>query len=193
MKTIVLPAIVIITLIMMTQIIGCRDDDQSMQQIVDLSQQVIADQQATMESMQRNSEKLSIATENLISADAQARKELVAASKEQNAGFAIARRNIDQMRADVVAEQRSIATQRHRDPILAQTIGGAALTFSLIIPLAVCWLLIRGANNTPVEHETLEALLLEMSGETNQFGPHPQQARKRISTNTPLPTIGDSK
>jgi hypothetical protein len=48
-------------------------------------------------------------------------------------------------------------------------------------------------DNTPVEHETLEALLLEMSGETNQFGPHPQQARKRISNNTPLPPIGDSK
>jgi hypothetical protein len=67
-----------------------------MQQLVDLSQQVIADQQAMMASMQRNSE-------NLVSADAQARKELVAASKEQNAGFAIARRDIDQMRYAIVA------------------------------------------------------------------------------------------
>ena len=63
-------------------------------------------------------------------------------------------------------ERRSIATQRHRDPIIAQAINAFGLTLACLAPLALAAYVIFLLNRSGDNNEALnELLVMEMTAD----------------------------
>lgn len=151
---------------------GCSDEDSATkQELVDFAKKMVAEQQAASRSLQSQSEQLSAAAKELVASDAVARAELISAGSQLHEGIAQERQELNRARDELVSEQRVLAAQRHRDPIIATAIENVGFAALCLAPLSICWLVIRGAYNSPITNETCEALLLELAGETDRFGP----------------------
>ena len=165
-----LTATVVITLV------GCSDGDAAArQELVDFARQMVAEQQAASRSLQSQSAQLSTAARELVASDAAARAELISAGSRLHQGIAQQRQELDRARDELVSEQRAIASQRHRDPVIAAAIANVGFAAIGVLPLAVCWLVIRAAQHAPVTDETTQILLLELAGETDRFGDRPRR------------------
>jgi hypothetical protein len=160
------------TMTMLLMMGGCGSEDSAAkQELVDFAKQMVSEQQAANRSLQSQSEQLSTAAKELVASDALARAELISAGSQLHEGISQERHEVNRMRDELVSEQRAIASQRNRDPMVAAAIQHVGIAMVCIMPLAVCWLVIRGAHDAPVTRETTELLLLELSGQTNRFGP----------------------
>ena len=165
-----IPATLMTTLLL--TMVGCGSEDSAAkQELVDFAKQMVSEQQAANRSLQSQSEQLSTAAKELVASDAVARAELISAGSQLHEGISQERHEVNRMRDELVSEQRAIALQRNRDPMVAAAIQHVGIAMVCIMPLAVCWLVIRGAHHAPVTRETTELLLLELSGQTNRFGP----------------------
>jgi len=181
----------LMTMTMLLMMGGCGSEDSAAkQELVDFAKQMVSEQQAVSRSLLSQSEQLSVAAKELVASDAVARAELIAANSELQAGIQEERHEVNRMRDELVSEQRAIAMQRHRDPIVAAAIQHVGIALVCIMPLAVCWLVIRGAYHAPVTRETCEILLLEFCGQTNRFGqPSPPLIETRPHN---IPHTGES-
>ena len=179
------------TMTMLLMMGGCGSEDSAAkQELVDFAKQMVSEQQAVSRSLLSQSEQLSVAAKELVASDAVARAELISANGELQAGIQAERHEVNRMRDELVSEQRAIASQRHRDPIVAAVIQHVGIALVCIMPLAVCWLVIRGAYHAPVTRETCEILLLEFCGQTNRFS---QPTPPLIESSPPtIPSIGES-
>ena len=71
------------------------------------------------------------------------------------------RSHLDQERAQLEDEARKIAATRHRDPILANAILGAVGLLVAVLPLGLCWHLLRGLYRPGDDGEALGELLVQ--------------------------------
>lgn len=71
------------------------------------------------------------------------------------------RSHLDRERAQLEDEARKIAAARHRDPIVANAIVGAVGLLVAVLPLALCWHLLRGLYRPNDDSEALGELLVQ--------------------------------
>lgn len=71
------------------------------------------------------------------------------------------RSHLDQQRAQLEGEARKIAAARHRDPILANAIVGAVGLLVAVLPLGLCWHLLRGLYRPGDDGDALGELLVQ--------------------------------
>ncbi len=71
------------------------------------------------------------------------------------------RSHLDQERAQLEDESRKIAAARHRDPLVANAILGAAGLLVAVLPLGLCWHLLRGLYRPGDDGEALGELLVQ--------------------------------
>ena len=71
------------------------------------------------------------------------------------------RSHLDQQRAQLENEARKIAAARHRDPILANAIVGAVGLLVAVLPLGLCWHLLRGLYRPGDDGDALGELLVQ--------------------------------
>ena len=162
------------TTAMLTMLItsfGCQNESQAYRQLAEFARQTVQQQSELTRSITDQSAELTQASKELVAADAQARQEMIATHGELQQQIGEERSAIDDMRAEVVQDQRGLAAQRHRDPIIATAIENVGFGAICALPLAVFWLVIRGAHNSPITNETCEVLLLELAGRTDHLGP----------------------
>ena len=63
-------------------------------------------------------------------------------------------------------ERRDIAAQRHRDPIVAQTISVVGLTLACLLPLLLAGYVIYALNRSSDDNDALsELLIMEMTAD----------------------------
>jgi hypothetical protein len=180
-------------LTMLITLSGCRNESQAHRQLAEFARQTVRQQSELTRSITDQSAELTQASKELVAADALARQQMIATHGELQQQIGEERNAIDGMRAEVVQDQRVIAAQRHRDPIIATAIENVGFGAICALPLVVCWLVIRGAHNSPITNETCEVLLLELAGETDRFGPPQRRFTPLIFRRPSARTLEDQK
>src|SRR5690606_28234394 len=135
--------------------------------LADQSQAVVAE-----------SHQLAEAAKELVKSDAAARRELIAAQtamtsqlNEQQSGIYSGHNQLEQ-------DRRDIASQRHRDPIIATVIQNLGLTVACVLPLVVAVFVIRQMQSQEPDHAAVaEMLVLEMTSDEPRLLPGPMTRR----------------
>ena len=63
------------------------------------------------------------------------------------------------------AERKAIAARRHRDPIIANAVTGVGLTLACLLPLVLCWYLLRSVHDEQDDAIVTEILIEELGSE----------------------------
>src|ERR1700685_1393054 len=121
------------TMAMLTAVIagGCSSGDE---RLVELSRESAQRQAEQNRLVEGNDRQVLEATNRLIEADAKSRTENVALHRQ----IEVERAGVNQQHDALEQERREIATDRIRDPIVAESIRTAAALIAAILPLVVC-------------------------------------------------------
>lgn len=111
-------------LLLLIAIAGCDGDQQ---EIARLARQQLEQQAAQNDAVLRQSQQLTQAAQDLVEADAQARREVIHLQEQLQSDSARERQSLDRQRDELEAERRQLARDRHREPILAAAILHAGL------------------------------------------------------------------
>jgi len=68
---------------------------------------------------------------------------------------------LDEQRQDLENERRSLAVQRQREPIIAESIKGVVLIVVAALPLVVCWYLVKSLFVSVSDDSTAAEILIE--------------------------------
>ena len=133
---------------------GCEEDEnQRLAEMAERNLERQAEQNRQMNEMQR---RVAEGAQRLVEADAQARQEMVTLQREVQAE----RTEVGRQRDRLEEERRELAAQRHRDPIVASAITYLGLLLACLLPVGVCWLLLR-CRPEPIDDVAVVEVLLE--------------------------------
>lgn len=149
-KTIVLP---IITMWIVAAI-GC-DEDTRLAEMAERHFERQAEQNRQMAELQHE---VAEGTRQLVEADAKARGEMVALQRDLQADQSEVGRQRDQLES----ERRSLAARRRLDPIIAAAITNVGLLLTCLLPLVLCWYLLRSRVDSADDHVVAEVLLQDL-------------------------------
>ncbi len=131
----------------------------------------IADQSAAVI---QESHQLAEAAKELVELDAEARRELVAAQRELQTQTNQQRSSIDSGRDQLEQERRQLAAQRQRDPLIAAVIQQIGLIIACLLPLIICYGVIRQLQSTDPDHAAVaELLMFELTSDQPLLLPGP--------------------
>lgn len=121
----------------------------------------------------------------LVTADAQARQELVTIQRELHNQRAA----LDQQRDLLEQERQELAVARYWEPLLEGVIDNLGLIVVSLLPLLICWLLLQQKEQPASDQEVAELLLSELVSSNPLLGSEPppplltgQQIPERHST-----------
>jgi hypothetical protein len=132
----------ILPAVLLCALCGCEEDE-----LAKVAREA-AEQQRQLAQMQAE---VARGARQLVESDAKARGELAALQRNLQQDQAEIGRQRDQLEAD----RRQIAEQRHRDPLIAAAITSIGLILACLLPLLLCWALLR---RPPVDGEAEAAL-----------------------------------
>ena len=118
-----------------------------------------AEQNVRMAEMQRE---VAAGARQLVEADAKARVEIVELQK----GVQTERVDIGRQRDLLEAERREIADDRYREPLIAAAITQIGLLIACVLPLLICWQLLRQPIEPADDGAVAELLLRDMVSES---------------------------
>ncbi|WP_146406071.1 hypothetical protein [Allorhodopirellula heiligendammensis] len=162
---------------------GCSDS--SDERLAAFAQQSMTEQRKQNERLADQSQavvaeshQLAEAAKELVKSDAEARRELIAAQAEitsqLNEQQSVIYSGHDQLEQD----RRDIASQRHRDPIIATVIQNLGLTIACVLPLVVAVFVIRQMQSQEPDHAAVaEMLVLELTSDEPRLLPGPMTRR----------------
>jgi hypothetical protein len=140
------PVFVILAAVLLYALCGCEEDE--LAKAAREAAKQSADQQRQLAQMQAE---VARGAGQLVEADAKARAELAALQRDLQQDQADIGRQRDQLETD----RRQIAEQRHRDPLIAAAITSIGLILACLLPLLLCWALLR---RPPLDGEAEAAL-----------------------------------
>jgi hypothetical protein len=158
-------------------LIGCRSAQD--ERLADFARQAAEQQTRQNERMAQQSQavvqqsqRLTEAAQELVERDAEARRELVEAQHQLHSGIASERVSVDRQREDLETERREMAAQRGRDPIIAAALEGLGVLLACLLPLVICFYVLRHLGGEPAGEEALgELLVSELTAERPLFLP----------------------
>jgi hypothetical protein len=168
-------AIRVLVLIELLAVIGCSEDErlgqyaqQSVQQQAKQNQYIARQSEAVAQ----QSQELAEAAHRMVEADAKSRQELVQAQRELNGELQAERESLDRQREDMEQERRHIADTRHRDPIVAAAITTVGALVACLMPLLVCYIVLRGLADQQADADAcVELLATELVAEESWLLP----------------------
>jgi len=163
-------------------VIGCSPaPDMRDQRLADLARQSTEQQARQNEALTRQSQsvveesaKLAQAAQQLVESDAKSRADMIAAQERLTNQLDQQRAVVDSGREQLEQERKQIATQRHRDPIVAASIQTVGLIVAALLPLIICVYVIRQMSRTePDDGAVAELLVSELTAERPLLLPGP--------------------
>jgi hypothetical protein len=136
---------------------GCRPTDQ---RLTELAQSSLEQQSRQSEAVAENSRQVAEATRELVQAEAEARDQFIQSRRELQSEIVESYQRIDEARQQLEAERKLIAAQRHRDPIIAEAIGGVALLISALLPFLIIGQLLYSLNRNGPDEAAVSSLLI---------------------------------
>jgi hypothetical protein len=171
-------------------VVGCSSDDQ---RLVDLSRQSLDRQAEQNRLVETNNRQVLDATQKLVEADAQSRRENAQLEHE----LQTERGGVNQQRDALEQERRQIAEQRNRDPIVAESIKTAAGLIAAALPLLLGLFVLRGLLQKSDDEVAADVLVEELLTQASLFAavnplallPEPQSQGDSRLTGQAMPRI----
>jgi hypothetical protein len=132
---------------------GCSESPDQRQAA--LVQQALEQQARQTERLMELSQQIGAASRQLITADSEARRELLATQGKLQQQLQAQQADVLRQRDELEQERRALATQRGRDPIVAQAIGGLAVTLGCLFPLLLAAYIWSSAQRGSADAEAL--------------------------------------
>ncbi|MBI2823133.1 MAG: hypothetical protein HYX69_00415 [Planctomycetia bacterium] len=142
---------------------GCSSDERLVHHVETASER----QAEQNRQIAHQNHELAEATNNLIEADAIARKETLSLQR----GLQVEQFRIGQQRDELEAERRQVSEQRHRESILAAVLSDLGLTLACLLPLVLCAYLLHGLRHEPSDRELSDLLVAELASDTPMLLP----------------------
>lgn len=136
----------ILAAVLLCALCGCEEDE--LTKAAREAARQSAEQQRQLAQMQAE---VARGASQLVESDAKARAELAALQRDLQQDQAAIGRQRDELETDC----RQIAEQRHRDPLIAAAITSIGLILACLLPLLLCWALLR---RPPLDGEAEAAL-----------------------------------
>ena len=157
------PGVAMLTMTLLLAV-GCADSgDERFRQ---LAQQALYEQSEQNKRLAEQSKQIAEASRRLVEGDAAARKDLLEAQKQLTSELHTERASLDRQREEMEQKRRDIAAQRHRDPIVAQTISVVGLTLACLLPLLLAGYVVYSLNRSNDDNNALsELLIMEMTAD----------------------------
>jgi hypothetical protein len=147
-----LRAIIVCTLLV--TIVGCQGESDLVAEVAREAAQRQAEQSKQMAQLQNQ---VAEGSRRLVEAEGQARSEMAALQRDLQQSQAEIGRQRDQLET----ERRQIATERYWDAILGNAITAAAGLIACLLPLVLCWALLRRPNQDCEANEALAEFLVQ--------------------------------
>jgi len=160
-----------LALVMMLAVLtsGCSRNEN--RRLAEMAQQHLNDQVEQNRRSDELQKQIAEGSRRLIEADAKARKEMIALQRDLQEE----RTEIGQQRDLLEVERRELAGRRHREPIIATAISRIGLLIVAVLPLLVCWFLLRRPVEPADDHAVAEILLEDLVTDRPLLLPTPKQ------------------
>ena len=156
---------------------GCDEDERLTRMATEA-----ADRQAAQnQEMSRLNREVAEGTKRLVEANAQTQKELAALQHDLQADQA----EIGRQRDLLETERKQVAAARRRDPIIANAITGVGLALACMLPLLLCWYLLRSVRDETDDTLVAEVLIQELASDTPRLLPPFEEHRTSLPCDRP--------
>ena len=154
---------------------GCSSQDERLASFAEQAAERQAEQNRRMADLQKD---VSKGSRRLVEADAEARGDFAGLHK----GLQSERGEVGRQRDALEEERREIAARRVTDPLVAAAVMNAGLLLACILPLVLCWQLLRGSDrDDPADALIAEALLADLVAETPLLLAPPPPSPRRLA------------
>ena len=133
---------------LLVSIVGCQSESERVVEVAREAAQRQAEQNKAMTQLQSQ---VAEGSRRLVEADAQARADMSALQRDLQQSQA----EVGRQRDELESERRKIASERYWDAILGSSITAAAALLACLLPLVLCWALLRRQSN---DHDADAAL-----------------------------------
>lgn len=181
-------------LVLLLSLAGCIQNPEEVanRKVAEIAQQAMQEQQIQNDRLAQQSKaivdeshQLALAAKELVTADAEARTELISAQEHLQSELNQQQVQVDRERSELDDERREIAGQRHRDPLIANSIQSLGLLIGCSLPLLICvYLLRRMPEDEPDAVALAECLILEFTSDEPRLLTGPsrgQQSKTSLS------------
>ena len=175
-------ALLVMPLLLLVMTAGCGDSpDFRDQRLAEFARESMIEQRIQNERMAdqseavvRESNQLAETAKQLVEHDAQTRREMMAAQSELTSQLNQQQAVVDAGRDQLELERQQIAEKRHRDPIIAIAIENAGLAIACLLPLVICFFVIKQMQTQEPDHAAVAELLIqEFSSDQPRLLPGP--------------------
>ena len=135
---------------------GCGSRDDRLVRLATDNAHQQAEQNRQMAELQKE---VATGTRTLVEADAQSREALIRLQHD----LQTAQAEIGHARDRLEAERREIAAQRRTDPVIAAAITDIGLVLAALLPLVICWCLLRQRADADADQAVCELLVEELA------------------------------
>jgi len=135
---------------------GCSSQDERLARFAEDAAERQAEQNRRMADLQKE---VAEGSRKLVEADAKARSDFASLHKDLQSE----RSEVGRQRDALEEERRAIASQRVTDPLIAAAVMDAGLLLACVLPLVLCWhLLRRSETGDPADALVAEVLLADL-------------------------------
>ena len=135
---------------------GCSSGDERLARFAEAAAERQAEQNRRMAELQQE---VAEGSRELVEADAKARSDFAVLHKDLQSE----RSEVGRQRDALEEERRDIASERVTDPLIAAAVMEAGLLVACVLPLVLCWhLLRRSEQNDPADALIAEVLLADL-------------------------------
>jgi len=144
---------------------GCQSESERVAEVAREAAQRQAEQNRQMAQLQGQ---VAEGSRQLIEADAKARAEMSALQRDLQQSQA----EVGRQRDELEAERRKIASERYWDGILGSSITAAAALLACLLPLVLCWALLRRqSDDRDADAALAEFLVQELANDHSALLP----------------------
>jgi len=147
-------------------ILGCENNDSRVADVATAAAERQAQQSAEMAKAHAN---LTQGARELVESAGRSQESLIEIQQRLESQQAEIGRQRDQLEN----ERQSIASQRHMEPIIATALAQVGLIIACLLPLIICWLILRSDANSDTNEAAAEVLIEEMTAEQPRVLPAP--------------------
>ena len=159
----------VLFLILFIMIAGCGEaPDLRDQRLAEFARETMVEQRLQNERMAKQSgavveesRQLAEAAKLMVEHDAQARREIIAAQSELTSQFNQQQAVVDAGRDQLEQDRQHLAERRYWDPIIALTLESTGLAIACLLPLVICFLVIRQMHTQEPDHAAVAELLIQ--------------------------------
>ncbi len=172
--------------LLILSVAGCSDSPD--ERLAEFAQQSMAEQRKQndriadqSQAVVAESHQLAETAKELVKSDAEARRELIAAQTAMTSQLNEQQSVIYSGHNQLEQDRRDIASQRHRDPIIATVIQNFGLTVACVLPLVVAVFVIRQMQSQEPDHAAVaEMLVFELTSDEPRLLPGPMTRRPAL-------------